>query len=299
MLLKVNIVIHLIFKMVMKNKGFIFIVVLLLTAIAVPLFGQDGVSPPADIKEFWELRKWTVILGGLLALIGILKNTGLDKKLEKFWFGRLLLSTISLILTFVGKKYVAYKIRRKETKASKASVVTKVLLIGLLLSGMSVSVSAQKVINKFIDPVTKERIADKSLRFSGEAGRDGSSAWFPRGAAIITGVKFHHDSEQGKFITEDFTRVGAGLEFAHYRVVNDEVINDYGIGAFFSPPLTTDPLQQYATVIVIGSIYDLGHRFKLEFLNGISIGGGFSYDINKDRPAKDNISFLPSFTITF
>src|SRR5688572_5725270 len=82
----------------MKHKGLIFMVMMLMV-FSVTLLGQDGTSPPADFKEFWELKKWTVILGGLLALIGLLKNTGLDQKLEKYWIGRLLLSTINLAIS--------------------------------------------------------------------------------------------------------------------------------------------------------------------------------------------------------
>jgi hypothetical protein len=281
----------------MKHKGLIFMVMMLI-AFSVTLLGQDGTSPPADFKEFWELKKWTVILGGLLALIGLLKNTGLDQKLEKYWIGRLLLSTINLALSFVGKKYIAYKLKKRELKASRAGGVIKVLLIGLFLSSVGLSVAAQDgILKKLIDPVTKERIVQKSQTFTGESVEE--SAWFPRGAVTITGVKFHHNSDEGKFVTEEFTRAGAGIEFAHFRVLNDEVINDYGVGGYFMPPLSTDPLQQYASVMIAGSIYDLGYRFKLEFLNGVGVGLGFCYDLNKTVPAKDNFSFVPNFKITF
>lgn len=286
----------------MKHKGLFFMVVLLI-GFSAALFGQDTTSPPADIKEFWELQKWTVILGGLLALMGLLKNTGLDQKLEKNWFGRLLLSTIHLALTFVGKKYKVYRLKRKELKAARASGVAKVLLIGLFLSGVSIAASAQDgFFKKMIDPVTPERIELKQQQtFKGEDPviETDASAWFFRGAAVISGVKFHHSTEEGKFITSEFVRAGAGVEFAHYGVLDGVAFNDYGVGAYFMPPITTDPAQQYASIMVAGTIYDLGYRFKLDFLNGISLGLGLCYDINKAVPAGDNFSFVPNFSVTF
>lgn len=282
----------------MKNKGLFFLIVLLI-GFSVAIFAQD-VQPPADIKEFWELKKWTVILGGLLALIGLLKNTGLDQKLEKHWMGRLVLSTINLILTFAGKRYSAYKARRAQIKAARATAIPKVLLIGLLFVSISYTATAQDgFLRKLIDPVTKERIELKQQTFKGDDPGADANAWFPRGAVTISGVKFHHSTVAEKWITDDFLRAGAGLEFAHYRVLNGEVINDYGIGGYFMPPVTSDPTQQYASVMVAGSIYDLGYRFKLEFLDGISIGMGLCYDINKAVPAKDNFSFVPNFSVTF
>lgn len=282
----------------MKNKGLFFLIVMLI-GFSGALFAQD-VQPPADIKEFWELKKWTVILGGLLALIGLLKNTGLDKKLETHWIGRLVLSTINLILTFAGKRYSVYKAKRAQMKAAKASAIPKLLLIGLLMASVSYTATAQDgVLKKLIDPVTKERIVTKQQAFRGDDPVANANAWFARGAVVISGVKFHHSTEAENWVTDDFLRAGAGLEFAHYRVLNGEVINDYGVGGYFMPPVTSDPTQQYASVMVAGSIYDLGYRFKLEFLNGISIGMGLCYDINKAVPAKDNFSFVPNFSVTF
>lgn len=282
----------------MKNKGLFFLIVMLI-GFSGALFAQD-VQPPADIKEFWELKKWTVILGGLLALIGLLKNTGLDKKLETHWIGRLVLSTINLILTFAGKRYSVYKAKRAQMKAARASAIPKLLLIGLLMASVSYTATAQDgVLKKLIDPVTKERIVTKQQAFRGDDPVANANAWFARGAVVISGVKFHHSTEAENWVTDDFLRAGAGLEFAHYRVLNGEVINDYGVGGYFMPPVTSDPTQQYASVMVAGSIYDLGYRFKLEFLNGISIGMGLCYDINKAVQAKDNFSFVPNFSVTF
>lgn len=282
----------------MKNKGLFFLIVMLI-GFSGALFAQD-VQPPADIKEFWELKKWTVILGGLLALIGLLKNTGLDKKLETHWIGRLVLSTINLILTFAGKRYSVYKAKRAQMKAARASAIPKLLLIGLLMASASFTAAAQDgFLRKLIDPVTKERIVQKQQMFRGDEPAAEASAWFPRGAVMVSGVKFHHSTEAEKWITEDFMRAGAGIEFAHYRVLNDVMINDYGIGGYFLPPVDGDPTQQYVSVLLNGSVYDLGYRFKLDFLDGVSVGMGVCYDINKAVPAKDNISFVPNLKITF
>ncbi len=164
----------------------------------------------------------------------------------------------SSALTFVGKKYKVYRLKRKELKAAKASGVVKVLLIGLFLSGVSVAASAQDgFFKKLIDPVTPERIELKQQQtFKGEDPiiETDASAWFFRGAAVISGVKFHHSTADGKFIASEFIRAGAGIEFAHYGVKDVVAINDYWCWCLFYATIPGDPTQQYASIMVAGTI---------------------------------------------
>lgn len=273
-------------------KKSILTTIMMLFVCSMALLAQD-VQPPADIKEFWELEKWTVILGAVLGIIGILHQTGLDAKLEKHWLGRVLLSTIDLVLGFLGKKYKAYRLKMKANKAASGSKVLKVLLLGVIFTAAGLTTNAQMSFKSLIKPVTVDMITDvDNLRGVDTLATDEKGAWFLRFGGTITGVKFNYSSEAGKLINSEFVRAGIGFNREHYVVSNGSALNNYGYGGYLLFPVNGDPTQNYLSIMISGSALNL-------FQSGLTISVGIGYDFNPGLPGKDNIFLAPNLKYTF
>jgi len=183
----------------------------------------------------------------------------------------------------------------KEPK-KKSGKATKMLILGVLLSSMALTASAQPAFKSLFQPVTVETIKTKQIAKQLRAGSDTISvndngALIMRFGATVLGAKTNFSVADGKFVTEPFSRSGFGITFSHFINNEGEVFNNYGFGGYVLFPITEDITQQFMSLMVDVS--------ALQLFNSFTFNLGVGYDINKYKTFKENWFIAPGVKITF
>lgn len=183
----------------------------------------------------------------------------------------------------------------KEPK-KKSGKATKMLILGVLLSSMALTASAQPAFKSLFQPVTVETIKTKQIAKQLRAGSDTISvndngALIMRFGATVLGAKTNFSVADNKFVTEPFSRSGFGITFSHFINNEGEVFNNYGFGGYVLFPVTDDITQQFMSLMVDVS--------ALQLFNSFTFNLGVGYDINKAKTFKENWFISPGVKITF
>lgn len=168
-------------------------------------------------------------------------------------------------------------------RAKRAGSLKTIILIALLLP-LGIAASAQSPIKGFFTPVTAEQLqanaGDKAL----------SGTFLIRPELTIAGnvlKPMYVDGSFTGFESSFATRVGAGVSYSLYKLVDGEPYNVYSFAAQLSLATVEKPNMG---VLVTASALDLYN---------LSPSIGFGYDFVKDSPFRANWFFMWGISHTF
>lgn len=182
---------------------------------------------------------------------------------------------------------------KEPVKKEKKGKVAKLIMIAVLLSSFTIGASAQ-TFSRMFKPLTVETIHDVKLSRQLQAGADTlvhneKGVLIARFGATVLGAKTNF--VDGSFSTTAFTRSGFGITFSNFLNNDGEVYNNFGFGGYLLFPVTSDPLEQYMSVMIDVSAVQLFDSFTFNV--------GIGYDINKNRKAVNNFFVSPGVKVTF
>jgi hypothetical protein len=191
----------------MKKKTFLILGFLLLTVV---IFAQDTINvihnQGESILDFLK-GNWKGL--SLLVLLFVSEWMGESESIPE---GSIWKKIVNWALMFVRSK--------KKLKSKKAKYL-KVLILGLLISGIGISASAQGI-GKFFKPVTAETFV--------QAKALGSTNDFVFHATVgISATQTYIEDKEIK--VEPLVGAGVGISYLHFKDVETVPYNDYGVNA--------------------------------------------------------------------
>ena len=160
----------------------------------------------------------------------------------------------------------------------------KKLMLIIAVAALTLTVAAQPSAKGFFQPVTAERIQG----FDGQKALSGTVLIRPE--FTIAGNVLKPAYADGKFTgfeSSFATRVGMGVSYSLYKLVEGQPYNVYSFAAQLSLATIEKP---NAGVLVTASAFDL---------YGLSPSLGFGYDFVKDSPFKANYFIMWGVSHTF
>lgn len=238
----------------------------------------------ADIGKGLLIAFLTALLGGILEKL----QTG---ELPTTWiaFQPILELSLSAAVAYLLKNLFTNsegQIARGERSAAEYRAKRGKLVILLpFLMLLSASVSAQQSPFKgFFSPVTVDQVQS----FDGEKALSGTVLIRPELTIAGNVLKpVYTDGTFTGFESSFATRVGMGLSYSLYKVVNDQPYNVYSFAAQLSLATIEKP---NAGLLVTASAFDL---------YGLSPSLGLGYDFIKDSPFKANWFLMWGLSHTF
>lgn len=141
---------------------------------------------------------------------------------------------------------------------------------------------------QFFTPVTADRLDSKLLMADGTKSIKGAFLIRPEFTVAGNVLKFLYvDGKFDSFKSTFATRVGMGVSYSLYKLVNDEPYNLYSFAAQISLATTERP---NAGILLSASAFDLA---------GLSPSIGIGYDIVKNSPFKQNLFLMWGIARTF
>ena len=150
---------------------------------------------------------------------------------------------------------------RKSGIKQQLMSVFKVFVLGLFLSGIGLTASAQKW-DGFFKPVDKQMFS-----FKADEGQAASSQWLFRPKATISAMKITQDKLTKEVITSSFTSGGVGIGYEHFTPVNGEPYNNFGVEAI----LLIDAIPTETTKTGISAV------IAVSALKILSAGPGYDF----------------------
>lgn len=150
--------------------------------------------------------------------------------------------------------------------------IAKFLLIGLLISGISATASAQLTFKGFFKPVKQTEFYTHFKGVSQEKA-GGEMLWIVRPAVNIASMKYLKNSDTKKLEVSNYVASGFGLGIQHYIDSDGTPYNNYGFNLLClvnTIPLTDG--SQNAGVSVAGTF---------GFMKVIDVGIGYDFEVKK------------------
>jgi hypothetical protein len=246
-------------------------------------------------SNFLKLNAQDLLRGMLMAFLTALM-TGLLQLFQEGpfvldWptFQPIVFASLAAMLSYFIKNYLTNsegQIARGERSAAEYRAKRGKLVILLpFLMLLSASVSAQQSPFKgFFSPVTVDQVQS----FDGEKALSGTVLIRPELTIAGNVLKpVYTDGTFTGFESSFATRVGMGLSYSLYKVVNDQPYNVYSFAAQLSLATIEKP---NAGLLVTASAFDL---------YGLSPSLGLGYDFIKDSPVKQNFFIMWGLSHTF
>ena len=261
-------------------KRMMFLISLLL--VTVITFGQVADSTQVVITTggtfagFFQKNMWALIFIVFTLLSEWLGTTGKIKEGSIFaWVinqvGKILKSKTPIIksnkVAFVDKEEISVEAKKRGFK------VTKILLIGVLLSGGLIATAQPK--NAFFKPVNKNMFKTDLLMLKTTT----SSVWFLRPSFQITAIQLTWNKETKSFDSSPLSSVGAGVSYQHFVEANGEPFNNFGFNALLllgtditkiSPASLSVAGTFNISVINAGIGYNIGNKVPF-ILTGVKL----------------------------
>ena len=167
------------------------------------------------------------------------------------------------IILATNKKSNIKRVKEPGLK-QKLSGVFKVFILGLFLSGIGLTASAQGLFK----PVPAD------LFQTNQKALESSHAWIPRISAGVIANQFVYNKETKHLDMSSFTKVGLGMSYAHFIPIDGLPYNNYSLNAFVFFPVEESGLALAATISALEYInagigYDFGVK-KVFLLTGIT-----------------------------
>ena len=153
----------------------------------------------------WETIKPVLITSATAALGYLIKN--------------LLTNSAGEMLT-TEKSQLAIKLKN-------GGKLTKILILGLFLSGTGLISSAQ---NKFFAPVPKDLLTNTSYYY--KAATLQKDVWLFRPSMQVTAIQLNYDRVTRGWTPEPFKSFGAGVSYQHFIDMYGGAVTNYGFTAF-------------------------------------------------------------------
>lgn len=239
----------------------------------------------ADLGKGLLIAFLTALLGGLLELIqaGTLPTTWVQ-------FQPILELSLAASVSYLLKNLFTNsegQIAKGEKSAAvyRAKRAGKLVILLPFLLLLSASVSAQNSPFKgFFSPVTTDQVQS----FDGQKALSGTVLIRPELTIAGNVLKpIYTDGTFTGFESSFATRVGMGVSYSLYKVVNDQPYNVYSFAAQLSLATVEKP---NAGLLVTASAFDL---------YGLSPSLGLGYDFIKDSPVKQNFFIMWGLSHTF
>lgn len=221
-----------------------------------------------SLVEFLKSNMWTLIFMVLYLVSEWIGESGAIPE------GSVWRKILNWVLEFVRKKAtVSPKMKRingyynstaKVTRNNFAGNAFKVLIFALVLSGLSLTGSAQDPWKGFFKPVDKDMF---SLKTAGEA----SSSWLFRPTVELSALQLTYNKETKGFDASSLTQAGVGIGYQHFTQVNGEPYNNFGLNLLML--FDAVPLETTGTAIS-GAI-------TVSALQFINIGGGYNFGLKR------------------
>ena len=135
------------------------------------------------------------------------------------------------------------------------------LLLILTIVMLTIMVGAQGLFK----PVPATLFKDKGI--TPKAGEN-YSAWLPRISAGIVANQFTYNKDTEEIEMSAFSKVGLGMSYAHYILIDDKPYNNYSFSGFVFFP-TEEPMSSLSLVATIST------------LRYINLGMGYDFGIKK------------------
>jgi len=182
------------------------------------------------------------------------------------------------------KQKEALDIEVMERKRIGAKRILKVLIIGVFISSIGLSASAQNKFSGMLQPVKLERV-NTLLSDNDKAVTTG--VFVPRYKVSLASTVFKFNEDTEKIESSPLSRVGAGFSWSHYIVLNNIPYNDYSFDALILFP--TDGTTNLGAALTFSA---------LDFY-GMSLNAGVMYDFIKGKSFKHNIGLLTGITLRY
>lgn len=234
---------------------------------------------------------WINLASGLLVAVGagILESVGLYLiegaiLWDIVWKVVLASAFTYLGTTFFAPQYSVAKVRGFISPAASRSL-RKASMMLVLLFAIGIGASAQQSPFKgFFSPVTTDQVQS----VDGQKALSGTVLIRPEFTIAGNVLKpSYTDGVFTGFESSFATRVGMGVSYSLYKVVNDQPYNVYSFAAQLSLATVEKP---NAGVLVTASAFDL---------YGLSPSFGLGYDFIKDSPVKQNFFIMWGLSHTF
>lgn len=205
-------------------------------------------------------------------------------------FQPIVFASLAAMLSYFIKNYLTNsegQLARGEKSAAeyRAKRAGKLVILLPFLLLLSASVSAQNSPFKgFFSPVTTDQVQS----FDGQKALSGTVLIRPELTIAGNVLKpIYTDGTFTGFESSFATRVGMGVSYSLYKVVNDQPYNVYSFAAQLSLATVEKP---NAGLLVTASAFDL---------YGLSPSLGLGYDFIKDSPFKANWFLMWGLSHTF
>jgi len=213
------------------------------------------------LKDFFANNAWNIALIVFLLVSEWLGSTGKVKEGSIYaWLinmiGKIIRSKTDLVTTKKAKFMTDDQL--------KFHKLAKTLLIIVLISGLSLSVSAQNRWSGFFEP------ASNSISFL--KGVDEKAYEFKfRPAAEMTAVQMMYDKETKSWQSSTFHSAGIGLGLQHYVQGQNGPVNNYGFNALLM--LDATPTEDKGA--------GFGLAATMNIPNFVNFGGGYNFTFKK------------------
>lgn len=231
----------------------------------IPIVHTTGES----IMDFLNANAWNIALIVFLLVSEWLGSTGKIKE------GSIYAWIINMIGKIIRSKSDIVKTKKAKFMTSeemKFSKLAKTLIIITLISGLSLTVSAQLTFKGFFKPVKQGEFYSHFKGIS--ADKVGSEMiWIVRPAVNIGSMKYMKNSETKKVEVSNYVASGFGIGIQHYIDSDGTPFNNYGFNLlclFNTVPLSDG--TQNAGVSLAGTF---------GFMKVIDIGAGYDFDVKK------------------
>lgn len=251
-----------------------FFSVFMLLLIAVMAIGQivDSVvvTTGGTPQSFLERNGWTLAFIAFTVLSEWLGSTGYVKE------GSIYAWILNMIEKIIRGKANVIKTKKaefmeqedlKKVAKSKGLQFMKVLLLGVFLSGMAMTASAQSKWDGFFKPVNHDLFSQQVKA----PGAKAASVWMFRPTVEVSAVQLMYDKPTKNWVSSSFKSAGVGVSYQHFTEANEVPFSDFGINALMlfdaTPTETTNAAVSFAATVS-----------ALQYIN---VGGGYNLGIDK------------------
>lgn len=235
-------------------------------------------------------------------VVGVLTGFGLSKSLAwiivsvvglilgKVWpqkwtdpleYIRRIVDAIAIVLQWINEKTNNLSKKQKEeirTKSLKPnykemfkSRVLKLIMVGVLLSGIGLSASSQSLWTGFFKPVPNDLLTKGISKAEGDIYKSTEFLLRPAMGLAATGVRIS-DVEGELFTTAPLLKTGPGISLAHYVDKDGVPFNNYTVNGMLLIPL----MEEEPAALAIG-------------VSAFNLNVGLGLDLIKSTPFKHMI----------
>lgn len=192
----------------------------------------------------------------------------------------MLLTVLATVLSYIIKNFLTNS-QGEPLRTEKSELVlhmkarqpiVKIIMIGIILSGLSLTASAQLTFKGFFKPVKQGEFYSK-LKGTANAALGVETLWLVRPAVNIGSMKYAKNSETKKLEVSNYVASGFGVGVQHYIDSDGSPYNNYGFNLlclFNTVPLSDG--TQNAGVSLAGTF---------GFMKVIDIGVGYDFDLKQ------------------